>query len=165
MSKADSTTTTIESFGAAYAEMAEFKPVYEAVMERRDAEIARRIGIPTHWSFRTLEEAEAHLQAMREVDKEMGIAQISERMKAFDLPLDRMVRRIIDKPVSDLASLALKANAVATARPELWQSIPDDLDWPEELIRDLIESVCILAGVDLIACPPARPPAPRSDLN
>jgi hypothetical protein len=165
MSQAESTNTTIESFAAAYAKMAEFKPIYEAAIERRDAEVARRIGIPTHWSFRTMEEAEAHLKAMGEVDKEMGMSEIGESMEALDLPLDRMVRRIVDKPVNDLASLALKANAVATAWPELWQSIPDDLDWPEELLRDLIESVCILAGVDLIAPPLTLPPAPRSDLN
>jgi hypothetical protein len=159
------TNTTLETFAAAYAKLAEFLPTYEAAEDRRHAEIARRTGIPSHWTFRTEDEAEAHLRAMTAVDRETGFAELLERREALERPLDRLVRNVLTAPAGDLVSLALKANAAATAMPELWRSIPAELDWHEELIRDLIESVCIVAGAELIARPPMPPSAPRSDLN
>jgi hypothetical protein len=157
--------TIKEAFTAAYAKLLEFLPTYEAAEDLRETEIARRTGIPSHWTFRTEDEAEAHLTAMKAVDREMGFAELIERREALELALDPLVRKILNAPASDLVGLALKANAVATAMPHLWGSIPDKLDWAEELVRDLIESVCIVAGVELIAPPPAQPPIPRSDLN
>jgi hypothetical protein len=98
MSQASRTNITLEMFAAAFAELAEFLPTYDAVMERRDAEIARRSGIPSHWSFRTEDETDAHLKAMRIVDKEVGFAEVSKRRNELELPLDRMARLIIDAP-------------------------------------------------------------------
>jgi hypothetical protein len=157
--------TTQEAFTAAYGRFLEFLPTYEAAAELRETEIARRTGIPPHWTFRTEDEAEAHLTAMRAVDRETGFAELIERREALELAVDPLVRKILNAPASDLLGLALKANAVATAMRHLWRLIPAELDWPEELVRDLIESVCIVAGAELIAPPPAQPPVPRSDLN
>lgn len=69
-------------------------------------------------------------------------------MEALESRLDHVVEAIMKAPARDLTALALKANAVARTWPELWELTPDELDHPEELLRDLIENVCAVAGVD-----------------
>jgi len=48
-------------------------------------------------------------------------------------------------------------NATATAWENLWEETPDELDHEHLLVRDLIESVCALAGIDLAARRFVRP--------
>jgi hypothetical protein len=152
----------IERFARLYGELEAFRPTYEAAWERRDAELERRTGIKSHWGFRSEDEAERHLAAMKIVDEETGFSAANEKMEALWARLDPVVKTITDTPACDLAGLALKANATATAWESLWKQTPNELDHEDELIRDLIENVCAVAGIDLAV---NRRLSPRTNLN
>jgi hypothetical protein len=111
--------------------------------------LTRLTGILPHWGFRTDDEATEHLAAMKIVDEAIGFNDLNEKMEALWARLDPVVRIITQTPALDLRGLALKANATATAWQELWEELPDHLDHPHELIRDLIENVCAVAGTNL----------------
>jgi hypothetical protein len=159
MRKSD--TALFEKFTKLYNEREAFRPTYEAAWERRDDELERRTGIKSHWGFRSEGEAERHLAAMRVVDEEMGFSVVSEHMEELNARLDPVVALITAAPALDLADLALKANAVASACPDLWKSPPCELDYEDGLIRDLIENLCSVAGASL-AVTQVRAP---TDLN
>jgi hypothetical protein len=152
----------IEKFASLYADIEAYRPEFEKIEKFREQEIARRSGIPSHWSFRSEAEVDRHLVVMRVVDEEIGFNAANERMEKLECRLDPLVRTIVNTPARDLIGLALKANAVARSMPALWGSIPDELDYPEELIRNLIEEVCAIAGVDIFV---NRNLKPRADLN
>jgi hypothetical protein len=152
----------IERFARLYGEIEAFRPTYEAAWERRDDEIARRTGIKIHWGFRSEYEAERHLAVMGVVDKEMGFDVVIDKMQELTARLDPVVAIITSTPARDLADLALKANATATAWESLWEQTPDELDHEYQLIRDLIENVCAVAGIDLAV---SRRLRPRANLN
>jgi hypothetical protein len=154
--------TLREKFARLYRDIQEFRPTFEALEQRRDAEIVRRTGIPSHWTFRTDEECTRHLEAMRIADRETGFQAANTKMEELWRCLDPVVKAIISTPAQDLAGLALKANAVATAWGSLWEQTPEDLDHEKELLRDLIENVCAVAGVDLEVNKRIRP---RAGLN
>ena len=96
------------------------------------------------------------------IDDEIGFGDLNAKMEALWERLDPVVRTITRAPARDITGLALKANATATAWASLWERTPEELDYEHELLRDLIESVCAVAGVNLAANPRA---ASRSDLN
>ena len=131
-------------------------------MERRENELARRTGIKRHWTIRTEDEATRHIAAMAIVDEEIGFSAVNDKMEALECRLDPVMRIILDTPAHDLLGVALKANAVARTMPELWTSTPSELDHPQELLRDLIENLCAVAGVNLVA---NQHLTPRKDLN
>jgi hypothetical protein len=162
MSQADSTNTTAERFAAAYAELAAYLPIYEEALDRRHLEISRRTGIEPHWNFRTDDEARTHLAVMTVVDAEIAFDKVSDQLNALYERLDPIVNQVMRAPAQDISSVALKANAVATAMPHLWESLPNDLDYPDRLLRDLIESFCVVAGVELLVRSHSQP---RTDLN
>jgi hypothetical protein len=162
MSRAKSVDTTAERFIIAYAELAAFQPTFESAIARRDQEIARRTGIAPHWSFRTDGEAKTHLAVQTIVEEEMGIVDLGKKLDALYARLDPIVNEVIATPAEDISCVGLKANAVATAMPHLWESAPNGLDYPDQLLRDLIESFCVVTGVELFARPHSRP---RTDLN
>jgi hypothetical protein len=158
-------TNLIEKLASAYSDREAFRPTFEAAMERRDAELERRTGISRHWGFRTDDESRRHGVVMRVLDEEMGIHAILDKMEELNARLDPVVAIITTTPardLADLADLALKANAVASAYEHLWASEPDELDYGDELLRDLIENLCSVAGVNLMV---SQRLAPRTDLN
>ena len=162
MSQADSINTMAERFAAAYAELAAFLPTFEAAIARRDREISWRTGLAPHWTLRTDIEAKTHMAMQAIVEEEMGIGKMGEHLDALYARLDPVVNQIIAAPAQDISSVGLKANAVATTVPHLWDALPDDLDYPDQLLRDLIESFCVIAGVELLVRPNNQP---RNDLN
>jgi hypothetical protein len=115
-----------------------------------------------HWNFRTDGEAKTHLAVQTIVEEEMGIVDLSNKLDSLYARLDPIINEVIAAPAKDIFSVGLKANAVATVMPHLWESIPNGLDYPDQLLRDLIESFCVVAGVELFARPYSRP---RTDLN
>jgi hypothetical protein len=116
-------------------------------------------GIKSHWGFRSEYEAERHLAAMGVVDEETGFDVVSDKMAELTARLDPVVEIITSTPARDLA---LKANATATTWESLWEQTPDELDHEQRLIRDLIENVCAVAGIDLAV---NRRLTPRTNLN
>jgi hypothetical protein len=152
----------IEKFAALYSEIEAFRPTYESAMRCRDAELTRRTGIPSHWTLRTEDEAKRVMAVQAVIDDEIGFGNLNEKMETLWERLDPVVRTITRAPARDIADLALKANATATAWGSLWERNPEELDHEHELIRDLIESVCAVAGVNIAANQRA---ASRSDLN
>lgn len=152
----------LERFAILYAEKEAFRPTYEAAQDRREAELARRTGIPAHWTVRTEEEAKRLWVAQTVIDDEIGFNALNDKMNALWERLDPVVKKITRAPALSLADLALKANATATAWESLWEQTPDELDHEKELLRDLIESVCAVAGVNIVA---NQRLAPRTDLN
>ena len=96
------------------------------------------------------------------IDEEIGFNAIDDKMNALWERLDPLVKKITRAPALNLSDLALKANATATAWGRLWEKMPEDLDYEDDLIRDLIESVCAVAGVDLLV---NWRLTPRTDLN
>jgi hypothetical protein len=152
----------IERFARLYGEIEAFRPTYEAALERREAELTRRTGILPHWGCRTEDEATRHLAAMKIVDEDIGFNDLNETMEALWARLDPVVKIITAAPARNLADLALKANAAATAWEGLWKELPVNLDYPDELIRDLIENVCAVAGIDLAV---NHRLSPRTNLN
>jgi len=139
-----------DKFAVVYGELATFLPKYEAACDKRDQEIARRIGIPAHCNFRSEVEASSYCDELGRVEQEMGIAPLGEKIEEIYSRLDPIVRAIRDMPASDFADLAVKAQAVASVMQSLWESAPDDLDYDKHLIRDLLENICGLANVDLL---------------
>lgn len=162
MTRANPNHTTAERFAAAYAELSAFLPTLEAALARRDVEVARRTGLEPHWTFRTDAEIKTHWAVQTVVDEEMGIEALNERSDTLYARLDPVVSQIIAAPAHDISSIGLKANAVATTMPHLWESLPNELDYPDQLLRDLIESFCVVAGVELLVRPHSQP---RTDLN
>ena len=152
----------IEKFAAAYREIEAFRPTYEAAVDRRNAELTRRTGIPYHWNLRTDDEIKRVWAAQTIIDEEIGFSALNDEMEALWERLDPVVKKITRAPAFSVADLALKANATATAWSSLWERAPDDLDHEKELIRDLIESVCAVAGVNIAA---NQRQLPRPDLN
>jgi hypothetical protein len=152
----------IERFARLYAEIEAFRPTYEAVWERRDAEVERRTGIKSHWGFRSNDEAHRHMVCLGVVDEETGFDVANDAMNELYARIDPVVAVITNMPARNVADLALKANATATAWEKLWEKPSDDLDHELRLIRDLIENVCAVAGIDLIVSPRL---IPRTDLN
>jgi hypothetical protein len=92
------------------------------------------------------------------VDEEIGFQQINDQMEALASKLDPLVEAIISIPAQSLDDLALKANAAATVLFWLWQTLPKELDYPQAIMRDLIESVCALGDLNIAANPQAIPP-------
>jgi hypothetical protein len=152
----------IKRFASLYACIDDYRPTLDAAVERREIELTRMTGIQRHWSIRTDDEAKRHMDAMRIVDEEIGFGAVNEQMEALEARLDPLVKIITDTPARDLTGLALKANALASVMSELWTSIPEELDYPEGLVRDLIENICAVAGVDLAV---NQRLSPRADLN
>jgi hypothetical protein len=95
-------------------------------------------------------------------DEEIGFDVPNKKMEALYCRLDPVVAVITNTPAQGLADLALKANAVASAWEELWQQLPEELDYPDRLVRNLIENICGVAGVNLAV---SQRLAPRTDLN
>jgi hypothetical protein len=112
--------TLIEKFASLYGDIEAFRPTYDAALERREAELTRLTGILPHWGFRTDDEATEHLAAMKIVDEAIGFNDLNEKMEALWARLDPVVKIITAAPARNLADLALKANAAATAWEELW---------------------------------------------
>jgi hypothetical protein len=148
----------IAQFITCYQEIEAFRPKYEAAVAKRDAEIARSTGLAPHHTFRTAAEEDRHLAVTRVVDEEMGFQQINDQMEALTSKLDPLVSAIISTPAQSLEDLALKANAAATVLFWLWQTMPTELDYPQAIMRDLIENVCALGDLNIAANPRAVPP-------
>lgn len=55
-------------------------------------------------------------------------------------------RRVMRMPAVTLAGLAVKALVVLEHAPKLWWEEPSDLDYDDEAIRFLVESVFAAAG-------------------
>jgi hypothetical protein len=98
---------------------------------------------------------------LRIVDEEMGFDVVSDKMEELNARLDPVVAIITTTPALDLADLVLKANAAASACGHLWASPPRELDYKDELIRDLIENLCSVAGASLAVAQVRAP----TDLN
>jgi hypothetical protein len=147
----------IAQFTSRYQEIEAFRPKYEAAVARRDAEIARCTGLAPHHTFRTAAEEDRHSAVTRMVDEEIGFQQINDQMEALASKLDPLVEAIISIPAQSLDDLALTAHA-ATVLFWLWQTLPKELDYPQAIMRDLIESVCALGDLNIAANPQAIPP-------
>jgi hypothetical protein len=51
-------------------------------------------------------------------------------------------------PARTLAGVAVKARAAAMhVLSELWEELEEDLNWDQEVIRNLIEDICSAAGM------------------
>jgi len=77
--------------------------------------------------------------------------------KAYE-EVDALVKNIINRKPSTLADLAAFANACATANTNLWEEPLEDLEYPEKLVRKLVEAVVSAADVPLVI---ADLPLPR----
>jgi hypothetical protein len=132
-------------------EWLELKPIYEAAFDAAEREIARRTGIPAGVGFRSETEVQLYFKEQARVYREQKIDELSERREALDRRIDPILDAIRQLPARSLAGLAIKARAVAVTMDHLWDVPANDLDWEEEFLRDLIENVCALAGVNLPA--------------
>ena len=142
----------LSRFAEAYTSLLTHQTQYDAVCDRREREIARRMGIPEDGSYwRNETEVKTYLAHLKVVDEELGFRELNEKMEDLWGPVGKLVRKMVDAPALDLNAIALKANAVATAFPQLWEKSLEELDWPEELMRVLLEDVCALAGTTLMA--------------
>lgn len=141
----------IEKFADLYREIEAFRRTYDSAIQHRNAELTRRTGIPYYWNLRTDDEAKRAWAAQAVIDEEIGFNEIDDKMNALWERLGPVVKKITQAPAFSLADLALKANATATAWDSLWEQNPDELDYEKELLRDLIESVCAVAGVNIAA--------------
>jgi hypothetical protein len=148
----------LRKFEPIYDERRILAPIVGAAVRRREQEIARRTGIPAHVGFRSDAEAALHLEEWRRVDAEMPCANtLIKQLEAIDVRLDPIITAIQTTPARTLAGVAVKARAAASIIGECWQKPQDELDWQETVLRDLIESVCALAGVDLPRLAESRP--------
>src|SRR4051812_27527771 len=95
----------------------------------------------------TREEATAFLAALTRIGDERGYAAENDKHEALDLRLDALVSAIAKTPALTLAGLGVKARAIGYSRPELWREAPADMDWPDEVTRDLLESICAMLGL------------------
>jgi hypothetical protein len=120
-------TNLIEKFAALFDEIEAFRPTFESAVQRRDAELTRRTGIPSYWSLRTDDEVKRVRAAQTVIDDEIGFDALNEKMEALWERLDPVVKTITSAPARDLTDLALKANATATAWGSLWEQTPDEL--------------------------------------
>jgi len=62
-----------------------------------------------------------------------------------------LARRVMELPAHGLAGLAVKARGAMRENERLWDRPIADLDWPDEFLRDIIESVLKMAGEPLPA--------------
>jgi hypothetical protein len=60
-----------------------------------------------------------------------------------------------------LNGAAVRARAVMYAAMHWWDKPLDELEWPEEQCRLLIEALCLAAGVPVIPSLPRLPGAPQ----
>jgi hypothetical protein len=139
----------LRKFRPIFAEYLAFRPICAEACERREAEVSRRIGIRTHCGFRSKAEAQLYWEELKRVDAEMGTDAMTNKEEEILNRLDPIVAAIRTTPARTLTGLAIKALATTFAVPECWEQPEKDLDYPDQLVRDLIESVCAVAGVDL----------------
>jgi hypothetical protein len=140
----------LRKFEPIYDEYRVLAPIVGAAVRRREQEIARRTGIPAHVGFRSEAEAALHLEEWKRVDTEMPCTNaLIKQLEAVDVRLDPIIDAIQATPARTLAGVAVKARAAAYTIEECWRKPQDELDWQETVLRDLIEGVCALAGVDL----------------
>jgi hypothetical protein len=132
-----------------YAEYQALAPIVDAAVERREEEIARRIGIPAGVGSRSEDEAMLYRNTLKRLDAEMGTDALLKRLDAINLRLDTIVTAIKETPARTLAGVAVKARGVAYAMRTCWQTLAEELDWHEDLVRDLVENICAIAGMDL----------------
>ena len=72
-----------------------------------------------------------------------------KQLEAIYQRLDPIVEAIRGTPARTLAGAGIKARAVAAIMPELSEQREAELETDKHLMRDLIENICSIAGVDL----------------
>lgn len=94
--------------------------------------------------------SEAEVRFTTELNKARAETGADVASRKFHLLADRVDAiefRIMNTPAHTVAGLRAKALIAIEAAGELWETRRIDLDWDKEVIRELIESVCAVAGV------------------
>ena len=73
-----------------------------------------------------------------------------ERIEAVLALLDPIERAIMATPAMTIVGLGVKASHAAQVLSYYWTDSPERLDWDARAVRFLIESMCAVAGVDII---------------
>lgn len=75
----------------------------------------------------------------------------ADRKLATVTNIDAIMRKIVDTPCHTVAGLRAKALVALDISDKLWRETKRDLDWDKEVIRALIESVCVVTGLEIPA--------------
>ena len=134
-----------------YAEALAFLPQHKAAMaQAREIEDALRHLLPSRhtradWRLRCFENFTAQRDASFQA---LGLDVIFAQQEAMDERIDPRRDRVLDMSATTIAGAAVKARAVAYERPGLW-SDHANLDWPDLVTRNLIETILNVAGASL----------------
>jgi hypothetical protein len=110
---------------------------------------------PSPGSVPTRSLLDEYYAVLREMQARNGADACSDKLEALDCELDPIIRKIMHLPATTISGLGIKALATIQANRHLWR---DNLDWDDEAVRSLTESVCALAG---LPPPQEKPCAPE----
>ncbi len=97
---------------------------------------------------------ERNIRFAAEMDRawtETGATEADRKFSAVGVPHDSIREKIMETPCHTVAGLRAKALVAIDQYDALWREQKDDLDWNKRVIRELIEGVCAVAGLQIPA--------------
>lgn len=131
------------------AGIAAVEAAYNASWDAVESEAYLRMG----WrpsGFRSDDELHTYLAHRAQLEEESGAQGLFNELERLRQAAEPLMGTILAWPALTVTDCAIKALAVAAAHPGIWTKVDDDLDWHETFTKDLIESVCSVAGVHML---------------
>jgi hypothetical protein len=87
------------------------------------------------------------LEELGQISERNGFDACDKRHQALHRELYPIMRDITCTPASSLAGLRVKTLVAIVANPDLWHETCHDLDRDKEVMRSVIEAVCVVTGI------------------
>jgi hypothetical protein len=138
-------------FDAIWPELEAAREAAWTAADAADDEISRRVGYDVRdGRSRTSEEGRHAWEVLKVVRNERGTDNVIRACETVLARIDAVHQQIIATPAQTLLGVGVKARTGAMlSLSHLWDEPRHDLDYEDQVTRNLIESICEAAGITL----------------